>query len=320
MSVHIPENNNEDSGIRKNFGSHLDALRNNDPDQCPSTELLVSYQKKELTGKTRITIEDHIILCPFCLEALEALSATEKAEIENEILPDNWRVIEKEIDEKFYSYLPNITPVQKRTTFLTEMKNILAELWQSISEVILPPKRLVYAGAVAVLAILSIYSYAYFSRDKYFSLARIEPEQRVHMRGEAINSALTEGLEQYSQEKYDESIAQLENYLETNPDNYTANYYLGLSHLAKAELKLLGLAYKFDNSETEKGITSLSRATQLSGDNLYYQADCYWYLGKAYLMMGAREKAKQQFLNITLLNQPHLVIKDKAEEMIKNLN
>jgi tetratricopeptide (TPR) repeat protein len=308
----------KEDNIRDKYISYLDSFKNIDPGRCPSPALLLDFQENKLSGKMKRKIEDHVVECPLCLEALEALSSGGKGR-----LPADWSGIEKDMDAKFYSELKN-TVVEKLPTEQTGRTkfdwNILKSKGRTLLDTIFHSKTLVYVPAVAALTLLFIYSYAYLSRDRYFGLATIKPEKQILLRSaDFAASAFTEGLGQLGEGEYDKAIDNFSLYLHTYPDHYASQYYIGLCHLYKAEKKLFGVGYKFDNTETEKGIENLTAALRLCNDNKYYQADCRWYLGKAYIMKDDIDNAKRQFLSIIELSLPNSARKEAANKILDEL-
>ena len=197
---------------------------------------------------------------------------------------------------------------------------ILMEKWFHLFDIFLAPRIIAYAGSVAILLVISLYSITYFSRSNYFYLTEIEPERQITLRTETTaSSALTEGLELFADGKYKKAIEEFDTFLKNNPDNYSANYYLGLSFLNTSKEGLPGLPYKFDRQKVNKGIKYLKKALLLSRDNQFYQEDCYWFLGKAYLMIKKSDKAKIQFNKILNLDKINLMRKEDVREMLSVL-
>lgn len=299
-------------------------MKNEKLEACPAAELLSRYFNKELPRKEMRAVEDHIGLCPMCLAALERLQKVQETGLEEVALPENWPEIEKSLDKGFYAYLESAPTPPKQRADVSERRSyleLLRKKWQGVSEALLTPQKLAYAGALVILVIVGLYSYTYLSRSDYFHLAQIEPERKGVLRTEtAAPTTLTEGLRFFGEGKYERANAELRMYLKENPDHYAANYYLGLSYLFAAEVRLPGLSYKFDDFRVDQGITYLERALALSGENQFYQEDCYWYLGKASLMRGDLGKAKEQFGRILKLSQPNLMRKDEARAMLHSLS
>jgi tetratricopeptide (TPR) repeat protein len=179
------------------------------------------------------------------------------------------------------------------------------------------PRRLVWAGAFVVVVIACLYSYTFLTRPASVQLADIETDKVELLRSTTtISTTLREGLNAFERGNYNQAIKKLNEYVQSNPQYYRANYYLGLSYLMKSKRSLPGLQYGFDEKETESGIRYLKKALQFAEENQFYQEDCYWYLGQAYVMLGELDVAKGLFHNILLLDQQNLTRKDAAREMV----
>ncbi len=308
------------------YGRRLAEMRKKPPEACPAAEVLARYYHEELSKTERKTVEDHINLCPFCLEAVVQLREAEKHAAEEPAQPVGWAEIEKALDRDFYSRLESASgPLgrsteisdqreQRRATFAEKLRSGWAQwLWR--------PQGLAYAGAAALVVIASLYTYAYLSRGPYFQLARIEQKHVSSVRA-AVGAPddMREGLRLFRQGDYQAAIARLKGYVETAPASFSANYYLGLSHLYQAPVGLPALPYKFNQRHVDLAISYLQKALALAQDNQFYQEDCYWYLGKAYLMKGDPEKAREQFQNILSLSRPNLMRKDQARKILLEIS
>lgn len=315
---------NEEREFLDVYGKHLSDLKNKEIETCPPPEFLNRYHNGELSRKEVRAIEGHIDLCPLCLRALESLQKAEETEFKEVVLPENWQEIERVIDQDFYSYLESVPPPEKQTIEVPAWKKYLNLMWlktQYFWNLLLAPPKWAYAGSLVLLVIVSIYSYAYFSRGEYFHLAQIVPETQRVLRSETtVSTDLTAGLGLFGEGKYGRAITKLKSYLKENPNLYIANYYLGLSYLLNSEIRLPGLPYKYDDFEVGEGIKYLESALRLSEENQFYQEDCLWYLGKAYLMIGEMEKAKEQFSKIVKLSQPNLMRMNEAQEMVLKID
>lgn len=300
----------------------LDSLKNNDPQKCPPPELLTRFHDGGLSGRGRRAIEDHIALCPLCLEALEALKKAEEPGAEKAFSPRKWRLIEKSLDQKFRDRMREMTAVRAdHRTAPAEASPVRSTFESRMARLkdFFPAGRLVYAGAFAVVLIAGLYAYAYLDRDRFFTLARVEPEKTLQLRSGPAHSAFEKGLELYGLGKYGRAIVQFETCLKANPDQYAPLYYLALSRLGKAEVRMMGLGYRFDGLEAGKAIGDFQKAILLAGDNDSYRADCQWHLGKAYLMRGETERAKEHFSGILQLRRYNLPHRDDAEKMLSRL-
>ena len=243
--------------------------------------------------------------------------------MEKKSLIKNWNDIEKELDDKFYSALDSISISGVESTGIPQWKKyfkLIQKSWLRFLDSFLTPKVLALAGSLAILLVISIYSIAYINRSDLFYLAELETEKQVSLRTEAGTSSLTEGLQSFDDGKYKTAIEKFQFYLQKNPENYSANFYIGLCFLNISKTGLPGLAYKYNESEVKKGITYLNSALSFVNENQYYQEDCYWYLGKAYLMIEDVHNAKLQFNKIINLGRINSLREEKAREMISVLS
>ncbi|MFQ5605982.1 MAG: tetratricopeptide repeat protein [bacterium] len=315
--------NNSEFGAK--YHKLLQSLRPKSHNECPESEQLLRYFKKELDGEQQRLLEEHIDLCPVCIEVLHRLEDTANIADEEVELPENWRGIETKLDERVYSHLDSFRESERH--HVTEASNHLS-LFGKLKAIsndrflqILKTPRLAYAGAVIALCIGFLYGYAFTLRPEYFAIAQIQPEKRSILRSKAIQSeSLRKGVEFFYQEKYERAIVDLSAYLEGEPNHYQANYHLGLAYVLDAEIWLLGLPYDFDTSKVRQGISYFEKALSLARDNAFYQEDCFWYLGKAYLMMGDLDKAREQFEQLLQLSQPNLMRKDEARKIVLKIN
>jgi tetratricopeptide (TPR) repeat protein len=317
--VRLKDENEFPGGISPGW---LGSLKNDDPRKCPPPDLLTRFHGGELSGRARRGVEDHVAFCPLCLRALEALQTAEEPGAENAFSPRKWGLIEKALNQKFHERMRETAavPPDRRTApdetapFRATVKDRMERLKDFFSA-----GRVAFAAAFVVLLIAGLYAYAYFGRDRMFTLARVEPEKTLLLRSGPARSAFDKGLELYGRGKYGRAVVQFETCVKSDPDQYAPHYYLALSRLAGAEVRMMGLGYRFDGLEVGKAIGDLQKALILAGDNDFYRADCHWHLGKAFLMRGEAEKAKEHFSGILRLSRhdrPHWV---EAEKMLSRL-
>ena len=141
------------------------------------------------------------------------------------------------------------------------------------------------------------------------------------MRGASIESkSLQMGLEHFEQGNYKQAIGLFRAFLESKPNHFLANFYLGLTYLLNSTESMLGLPYRSNAAQIEHGNTYLNVAFIFEGENAFYQEDCLWYLGKAYLMLGKLPLAKQQFEQLINLNQPNLLRKNAARDLVVKID
>jgi tetratricopeptide (TPR) repeat protein len=292
----------EDRIFRKQYGSVLRSAGNSRAGSCPPSETLIQYNNKELTGGMNLRTEDHVIVCPACWKAVEALQAV-PAETEGDGIPDNWTVVEKSLNNKFYEQLKKyIPPVQGKKSIRRSGWIQWVQAWVNTWKI---RPVLAYSSRICVLTVSVLYLLAWLGRDDAFSLARIRPEKQAILRSPSVESGFKEGLDWLQQKNYKKAAIRLTEWSLIHPYHYESRYYLGLALLCDAEKSLPGLAYTFDDSKVERGMNQLHEALSLAGDNVYYQTDCRWYLGKAWLMKQEPGKARAEFEKIIGLNPPY---------------
>lgn len=320
MSEKINNNTNFMNGFKKIFAEIKTDLKS----ACPDSESLYRYYQGDLNQKMTSAYAAHLDMCPVCLEIVHKLGQADQISDEEIARTENWSKIEKELDSKIYSYIPssksqNKNVVENKKSYSDFLSKLIAKLKDYIPEFPKAPG-FVYAGATVLLCVVSLYAFAFLNRPLYFNLAQIDTGTNEVLRSSVTSSTeFQNGLQFYYQKKYDQAIEQFNIFITENRDHYQGNYYLGLCYLFIAEKNLLGLAYKFDQENINKGIEYIKRAQNLSLDNLYYQEDCFWFLGKAGLMSGNRDLAKDYFNKIVLLDQPNLARKKMAENMLLEL-
>lgn len=298
-------------------------LQPKDTEKCPDPELLQDYVNKNLSKKKEKKMEEHLNFCPFCLEAVKSLLFSQEMQPKKQESLKNWNTIEKKLDNKFYTALDSLKSNKQKSQELSYRKSyftLIKERWQEFINNLIPGKILAYAGAIMIILIIGIYSIAFFSRSDNFYLAEIESEKQSILRtGVESESFLTKGMQSFNQKNYTTAIEQFNDFLKENPENYSAHYYAGLSTLLLAKKGLPGLSYTYDQTKVNTGIIFLNHALQNAGENKYYLEDCYWYLGKAYLMKKNLTESRKFFNQILNLPHPHLMRKNEAREIVSKL-
>ncbi len=309
--------NNEKKEFIDTYGAYLVQQNIKNLEKCPSTLQLNQYFTEKLSKPETLAIEKHIDLCSACFAAIASLKAAEQRGTEDLVRQEDWDEIKATLSEKFYNYL-NTAPVsQNEKRFFKSQFQVFKQKWQQIWDNLFSPYGLAYAGAAVVLIILAIYSSTYRSRSNYFELAQIEfgTQPVVRMETDTL-TALSVGLKLFDKANYQPAIQKFETCLSQDPHNYIANYYSGLAYLLSAEKGIPGLGSSYDKIKTEAGIKYLDQACSLSDGNQFYLEDCYWFLGKAYLMQEDAVAAIAQFTKIINLSQPDLFRKEDARKMI----
>jgi tetratricopeptide (TPR) repeat protein len=295
-------------------------LLNRNLDQCPAPAELYRYFSKELASTEMAALEAHIDICPACTTALLALLAAEQENTETATMPAQWDQIEQELDNRFHQYVRPTSRQKPAKIDVSKKRSLLINKGMSFLQLISRPRTVAYSGAVIVLLIVSLYSYAWFSRPGYFQLVYLEKERNSVLRSESLQQGvLQEGLALYHNGNYSAAIDKFKAVLQQDPANYIAQYELGRSHLFVARTGLPGFPFRYDQSQVSQGIRHLKEALRLSNGNQFYQEDCYWNLGMAFLMLGDFAASGDYFNRIENLTHPNLSKREKARQMIQDI-
>jgi tetratricopeptide (TPR) repeat protein len=316
--VHVPDKKSDESleGHKNNFAM----LLNKDLDRCPEPAKLYSYFKNELALAERTALEAHIDICPACTTALLALIEAEQVSTETAAEPAPWDQIEQELDNRFQRYAKPISRPSAKKAGVSKVGSLFLEKGILFLELFSRSRAVAYSGAAIALCIVSIYSYAWLSRPGYFHLVHLEKERTALLRSEpGPSGVLQEGLAWYHQGRYSVAIEKLTIFVQRDTSNYIVYYDLGRSYLFNAKTGLPGFAFKYDKMQVRQGIRHLEKALRLSDGNQFYQEDCYWSLGMAFLMLGDFNASREYFARIQNLTYPNLSRQEEARQIIKQI-
>lgn len=260
-------------------------------------------------------------ICPACLTAYERLMSIEEKQTESQYA-SFWSTAEEKVDEKVYSFLKDFqmipSEVGKKHTHRSFHDLWTGLLW--ILNALFRPRRIIMVGFVSMVVFCCTYGIAYISRPAYFKLAELDKLIEAGMRSAGSNSNdFSAGMDLFYNKQYRKAIERLEPYINENPNDLAALHFIGLSYLFDAKIRWLGLGYAFNGEKVEKAISYFEKSLPLCRKNRFYEEDCRWYLGKAYLMQGKPTKAYDQFQAIVRMNYPDLMRKKESEHMIQHL-
>ena len=195
----------------------------------------------------------------------------------------------------FQKYVPDASLTAKRGKRWTRLRTIVKSNWQGLTEefrsLVKPipvPARIAIAGIVATIILLLLFLP---SEQKYSHLARVEPLYYlpIESRGEASLSKterlFQQGMAFYQQGEYKSAINTLLLVIKQQPDDASANFYLGLCYLLI--------------KKPDRAIFYLQKVIELNGDFLFEK--CYWYLGNAYLLKNDGKRALAMFEKVVAL-------------------
>jgi tetratricopeptide (TPR) repeat protein len=316
--VHVPDKKSDESleGHKNNFAK----LLNRNLDRCPAPAKLYGYLKNELALTERTALEAHIDICPACTTALLALMEAEQVSTETAAVPAQWDQIEQDLDNRFHQYVKPMSRPSLEKAGVFKARSLFLEKGILILELFSRPRAVACTGAAIALCIVSIYSYAWLSRPGYFHLVHLEKERTALLRSEpGPSGVLQEGLAWYHQGNYSAAIEKLTIFVQRDTSNYIAYYDLGRSYLFNAKTGLPGFAFKYDKAQVRQGIRHLEKALRLSDGNPFYQEECFWNLGMAFLMLGDFDASREYFARIEHLTHPNLSKQGNARQMIKDI-
>ncbi len=129
--------------------------------------------------------------------------------------------------------------------------------------------------------------------------------------GDKDVSLFAKGLENYNSAHFEIAEKYFQEYLKKNPENFDANFLMGLSLLKEGRRE--GLSYLL---RSEKIANSIFKKT----GNYRYLAKTYYYLGKGFLKFGDRLKSKEYFEKYLSFKDPLLIHTDEVESILEKIN
>ncbi len=202
------------------------------PMKCLSQDEIRLYLIGELDESSRYRVENHLLDCPLCSEAVEGF-ANEYNFDEDQQLDD----LRKAISEKSIS-----ATLESKDTYWTLNRIAAAILF------------------IVVSAAAIVYWTAQSNEENFLAEFQSSKDLIESVRSTAdfpAGNQYKEGFELYRNENYQESLFFFENMLESQPENSIAHYFSGLSALNLDEL--------------DKAIENLSYA-RLNDENYYEDA------------------------------------------------
>jgi len=178
------------------------------PTKCLSQKEMEHYVKGNISDEMRYTIENHLVDCPLCAEAMEGFQLME--DDSDVVFDDLFESIDAKVDAP-------------------EVKTKTASIpWNSIA-----------AGLLFLISISAAYFYyqntnesnkymAYFEKDDNALATRAIDEN-------SLSADLKNGYHLYQDENYQGSLSFFEDYLKVNPESTTAAYYAGMSAMEIGE-------------------------------------------------------------------------------------
>ncbi len=194
------------------------------PTNCLSQAEIRQYLIGDIDENSRYRVENHLLDCPLCAEALEGFSQESSLDPEKEIEDLKSAVIRK-----------SKSNTQPLSAIFWTMNRIAAVLL-----------------FLVISAAVIIYWNAQSSEKTFLADFQSSKDLIEIVRGGEDSAAeYNEGIELYRNEYYQESLFFFENLLEVQPENSTAHYFSGLSAMKLGEMEkaIENLTYARINSE-----------------------------------------------------------------------
>jgi len=210
---------------------------------CLSEERIIKYKSGVLSGEELREVEKHLVDCPLCSDAVEGAE-----------------MVAAEAMEEDFSYLKNEIKINSSV----KRKNII--IYSAVAAL------LIIAGA----ALLNITQFAGPGNKNIFNqYFEVYPDVTFHKRSGESKNDLSDAMNYYNQEKYEEASAAFNKIIQTAEDE-TAVFYEGVSLSALGKTKD---ALKFFN--------------MISGnrDGKFYE-EANWYAALCLIDLGKTEEAK----------------------------
>jgi hypothetical protein len=267
--------------------------RNDNDVACLTFEQMLGYVEKTLSEKMRAKVENHLISCELCSEAMEGFAAfLEKAKLRPMI-----ESLNAQIEARYATKAApeaRMAPAGRLTEVFQSVINSVREGIETLVSALATPRYgLKLAYAVAAVFLVGIVSVFYPGREKPNAALFAEyyqpyPNVASSVRGEIVEGKLQDAMQQYDAGDFKATLALLQEILAAEPGNTTAQFYAGISCL---KLK-----------ETEKAVISLQKVIARPEQKLAEPAE--WYLALSYLQKNDLVQTR------TMLNE--IIMKDHA--------
>lgn len=238
-------------------------------------------------------IEDHLRKCENCETVFKEFNS-EYASVDEFVT----KTIVEQLKQQINTIAQNVI-VQKR---------FLAIRYASISIVSL---FVIYAGLFGV---------SNFTTPGYKNTKFIEERESYSTRGRTTE-LFQRGLDAVENNNYSSAVEYLEKDIKSNPNSesiFYTHFILGFTYVSKAESDFLGLFKSFDRDDVLKGIEHFEKSIELNNSGTFsnLNLDANYFIGKAYLLIDEKAKAKDHLQDV--VNSKGSYYK-KAEELIEKL-
>ncbi|MFZ1282175.1 MAG: hypothetical protein WAR59_15160, partial [Ignavibacteriaceae bacterium] len=159
-----------------------------------------------------------------------------------------------------------------------------------------------------------------FTTPGYKNTKFIEERESYSTRGRTTE-LFQRGLDAVENNNYSSAVEYLEKDIKSNPNSesiFYTHFILGFTYVSKAESDFLGLFKSFDRDDVLKGIAHFEKSIELNNSGTFsnLNLDANYFIGKAYLLIDEKAKAKDHLQDV--VNSKGSYYK-KAEELIEKL-
>lgn len=248
---------------------------------CLSQEEIKRYLQEDWSRKEAHDVENHLLDCPFCRDAMEGYANTQNFEAAEQVLEEASPKLEVQPDDKVVQMQPR------------------------------PPRRMFLRIAAAILLLLlplsAILYWGAGNENRHYAdyIDAIEVKSsELAMRGnpDTVKKAevFYQGLQAFDAKNYQKSVTCFNTALRDKPDDLQIAFFSGLAHLKAGQ--------------TDEAIPLLEKV--LKNKNSGYETDAAWYLALAYVKKGDTSRVKSL---LTLVLASDNYYNQKAAELIGKL-
>ena len=246
--------------------------------KCLSRETIQNYLQTKITNEERFEVENHLLDCPLCADAVEGFA-------------------------NHYNFEENTELEQIKETIDQQTANAPTEA--TIRS--LPVRRfsMNHIAAAILMLLIPIAGFFYWQSENTSQLAQafnpikddvMLAELRANNTSDFKNNNLKKGMGYYDLNEYQKSLDYYQLALQEEPENSIASFYAGV------------VSMELENPETAISYLTTSR---LNDERFYEQST--WYLIMAHLKLQQKEKAK--ILLKDLLKNKENIYYDKAMKL-----
>jgi tetratricopeptide (TPR) repeat protein len=224
------------------------------PSPCLGKDEVNAYLSGRLSGENLRRVENHLLDCPLCSDAVEGF---ESAAVPAGEEVEDFSSFKKKLELSSGGNIRHLTPYHTL-------------------------RRSIAVAAVFALAVVAYWSFFHSPEGselykQYYTAYEndIPLNLRSSDSAQLLNLAFVQALNNYSQGQFSTSVSLFEEVLNTEPDNIPARFFAGLAYL-----------------ETNQPDKAAECFTAVSGKRGNYSRQAAWYLILTHLKKNEKEEAK----------------------------